>query len=124
WARRNRSTAAAVVVAFLALATALGVSLSLLADARTARAASRADGLAAVSAEAGRTDGMLGLLLAREAVRAERTPRTIGRLHAALEASLERRRLPPRERPVVTLALDAAGDVVLEGSDDGAFVRH
>src|SRR4029079_17096129 len=86
--------------------------------------ASRADGLAAVSAEAGRTDGMLGLLLAREGVRAARPPRTIGRLHAALEASLERRRLPPRERPVVTLALDATGDVVLEGSDDGAFVRH
>jgi serine/threonine protein kinase len=131
WARRNPAVASSVAGAFAALASGLAVSLSLLASERSAldaeeaaRAAARGEALAAVSAEAGRTDAMLGLLLAREAVRTARTPQTSSRLQAALEASLERRRLPARGRDVVSLALDASGGALLEGDDAGAFVRH
>ena len=131
WARRNPALAAAMASTFVALVVGLAVALALLGEARSARdaavlarASARAEGLAAASAEARRADAMLGLLLAREAVRAERTPETVSSLHAALEGSFERRRLASRPHAVTALALDAAGDVVLEGTEDGAFVRH
>ena len=98
-----------------------------LADAKTAREAegtaserSRALALVGVSKIEGEDDPMLGLLLAREAVRTSEIPETVSRLHEAVVQSLERRHFASPRRSAlrdVEPCLDA--DLLLTACADG-----
>jgi WD40 repeat protein len=126
WAGRNPATASIAVAITLALATGLAVALSLLSvvreahdDEATAARTARARALASASAAALRSDASLSLLLARAALRARRSPRTISQLHAAVHGSLERTRLTGHGGPVHSLDWSADSQVVATGCSDG-----
>lgn len=74
----------------LFLSTSLAISLVFLHRVNQDLLRTRALGLAGASAEAVQTDPMLGLLLAREAVRLEKNRATISQLHSALASLHER----------------------------------
>jgi len=98
-----------------------------LADAQEERAAkervalrSRALALVGASQAAGQDDPMLGLLLAREAVRAGDLPESVSRLHEALLQSLERRRFDnPHQSWLSAVSVSPREDLVLTASGDG-----
>jgi WD40 repeat protein len=126
WAVRHPAAAAVAGSTALALVTGLVVALVLLARVQKARDGERAAArrvqaraLVAASAEAQREDAMLALLLAREAARIERSPETTSRLHAAVDGSLERARLPGHGGAVSSLAWDDRGQRVATGASDG-----
>ena len=66
-----------------------------------------------------RSDASLSLLLARAAVRAQRSPETISQLHASVHGSLERARLTGHGAAVTSLDWSADGTQVATGCDDG-----
>lgn len=126
WAVRHPALAAGVGSIGLALVTGLVVALLLLARVGAARDGEAAAGrrarsraLASASLAAGPDDAMLALLLAREAVRAGRSPETITQLHAAVHDSLERERLEGHEGAVTSIAWDGRGEHVATGCADG-----
>ena len=126
WAVRHPGLAAAFGSVVLALATGLLVALSMVSTVSKARdreAASarhaRSRALAAASSASQRSDAMLSLLLAREALRTERSPETITQLHTAVHGSLERALLTGHGGPVTSVAWDRAGRRIATGSTDG-----
>ena len=96
--RRNREVVGATLGIVLALVAGLATSTSFWLGEATARSETegalqrmRALGLAGAAADALDEDTMLALLLAREAVRVDRTPETLSRLHQAVGLVRERR---------------------------------
>ena len=126
WALHRPRSAAAVGALGVALVTGLVVALTFLTQVSAARdreasaaRRARARALASASVEVRPTDGVLSLLLAREAVAAYRGPETLTQLHAALTGSLERVRLEGHGGTVPSIAWDAAGKTLATGSGDG-----
>lgn len=126
WALRNPRLATGLGSGVLALMVGLAVALVLLSRVAVARDEAaisgrhaRSSALASASAQAMRTDAMLGLLLARAAVGAERTPETVSQLHAAVHGSLERARLGGHDAAVDDIAWDDAETLVSTGCRDG-----
>ncbi len=126
WAARNPVPAAIAGAVTLALTTGLVVALLLLSvvqearddEAATARTA-RARALSSAAAEVRPSDASLSLLLARAAVRTQRSPETISQLHAAVHGSLERTRLTGHDGPVSSVAWSADGGWLATGCEDG-----
>jgi WD40 repeat protein/serine/threonine protein kinase len=128
WVARNRSLAAALTAVALVLVAGLGAALVLRQQAENERQATasalmktRAVGLASTSEEVLESDGMLALLLAREAVRVDRTPETLSRLQQAVRAVRERTILRHTAR-FVDAVFSPEGDTILAISKEVAFL--
>jgi len=119
--RRNKVVVGAALGIILALTIGLVASINFWLGEASARAKtdeslrrSRALGLATASYEVLENDGMLALLLAREAVRMERSPETLSGLHQAVGHVRERAILPdPPEAGFLGLTFSPAGDRLL-----------
>jgi WD40 repeat protein/tRNA A-37 threonylcarbamoyl transferase component Bud32 len=126
WARRHPAVSTGAGAAFGALALALAITVHFLDESRdeqrqTADALrhARALGLASMSKNEMPTNGMRGLLLAREAVRLEPSPFAFAQLREAVFHSLERAVLRGHTTVVNRAAFSPAGDRIVTASRDG-----
>ena len=128
WTRRNPSAAAVMLGVLLVAFGALIATLSRLGEVErknveiaAALRAARASGLASAAADVGRRDPMLGLLLAREAVRLIESPETVSRLHAALAGLREKAVFSGHDGPIISARFAREGGVT---TLSGAGVRR
>jgi hypothetical protein len=116
WTQRKPAVAASATVAFLALAAGLGVSWRERSAALEHLQRARCLALANASAVASRNNPMLGLLLAREALRLEDRPESVRQAHDCLQGTLERKTFGGQEGRINSAVYSPSGDRVLTAS--------